>query len=140
MKLGRVNTTLMITWREILLLKLGTHNVMENDDYGATQKKMDLPFYWLFYFKVLSLCDLFIFETYVIVTLYNFVIILDYLVLLPYLESWICKLLTYDGLIFTNCYTVTVSVIFICKWYGWLMVMIDLIYEFVYYLLMIDLI
>ena len=62
--------TLMITWREILLVKLGTHNVMENDDEGATQKKMDLPFYLLFYFKMLSLCDLFIFETYVIFTMY----------------------------------------------------------------------
>ena len=66
----RVNMTLMMTWREKLLVKLGTQNVMENDDEGATQKKMDLPFYWLFYFWVLSLCDLFIFETYVIVTIY----------------------------------------------------------------------
>ena len=41
----RVNMTLMMTWREKLLVKLGTHNVMENDDEGATQKKMDLPFY-----------------------------------------------------------------------------------------------
>ena len=31
-KVGRVNMMLMITWREILLVKLGTHKVMENDD------------------------------------------------------------------------------------------------------------
>ena len=41
----RENMTLMMTWREKLLVKLGTHNVMENDNQGATQKKMDLPFY-----------------------------------------------------------------------------------------------
>ena len=100
---------------------------------------LSVVFMWFIYFW--NLCDcyniLFIFETYVIVTLYNFVVILDYLVLLLYLQPWICKLLTYVGLIFTNCDTIIVGVILICKWYGWSIVMIDLIYELVYYLLMI---
>ena len=47
----------------------------------------DVIFVWFIYFS--NLCDfyniLLIFETYEIVTLYNFFVILDYLVLIPYL-------------------------------------------------------
>ena len=52
---------------------------------GSNSKEDGSSLLLIILFQSVILCDLFIFETYVIVPLCDFVVILDYLVLLAYL-------------------------------------------------------